>query len=344
MGLEFRELTPEHHVAWDQFVMEHPFGSPFHLVGWKKTIEEVFRYRPVYLMCVDGARVRGVLPLFLIRNFLMGRVLISSPFAVYGGILADSPDVKTALGEHLRQTGEQLRVKHIELRNAFPEQCLTGCNLSRYVTFTKTAGPDEQTLLDELPKKTRNMVRKALKNPFATRRQTSQYRAFADLLSRNFRRLGTPDFPSKLFPVLLANFAGMIDIREVVLEEQVVAASLNFFFRGQMHTYYAASDPKYLSLAPNDFMYFDHLRWAGQNGYPTFDFGRSKKGTGTFEFKKHWGTNMRELPYEVILLKGKEVPNYSPQNPKFQIAIKVWQNLPLAVTRVLGPQIVRLFP
>jgi lipid II:glycine glycyltransferase (peptidoglycan interpeptide bridge formation enzyme) len=136
----------------------------------------------------------------------------------------------------------------------------------------------------------------------------------------------------------------MIDIREVVLEGKVVAASMNFFFRDQMHAYYAASDPHYLSLAPNDFMYFDHLRWAGMNSYRTFDFGRSKLGSGTIEYKRYWGTTMRELPYEVLLVNRKEMPNYSPQNPKFQSAIKIWQKLPLPVTRLLGPQIVRLFP
>ncbi len=324
--------------------MEHPFGSPFHLIAWKKTMEEVFGYRPFYLLASDGAQIRGVVPLFLISNFLMGRVLMSSPFAVYGGILADSAEIKAALGARVKQAGVELRVKHIELRNAYPEQCLSESNVSRYVTFTKAVPPDEQTMLSELPKKTRNMVKKALKSPFATRRQTSDYRAFGDLFARILRRHGTPEFPSNHIPTLLRNFAGMIDIREVLLEDKVVAASLNFFFRDQMHTYYAASHPEYLALAPNDFMYFDHLRWAGQNGYQVFDFGRSKKDTGSFEFKRHWATTMRELPYELILLRRKEVPNYSPQNPKFQIAIKIWQNLPLAITRILGPPIVRLFP
>ncbi len=308
-------------------------------------MEDVFGYAPRYLMAVEGSSVRGVLPLFLVKNFILGKVLISTPFAVYGGILADSEGVKQAIGERAKKLGQELGVEHIELRNAYPEQVLETANVSRYVTFTREVTPDEEAILGALPFKKRNKIRKGLKNNFSMRIQKADYRAFEDLHSRNLRRLGTPNFPPRLFGALLKNFNGQVDIREVLLDEKtVVAACMNFYFRDQMHTYYAASDQRYLSLAPNDFMYFDHLRWAGKNGYRTFDFGRSKVGSGTIEYKRYWGTTMRELPYEILLVNRKEVPNFSPQNPKFQLAIKIWQQLPLAVTRALGPQLVKLFP
>jgi len=343
--MEIRPLAPEDGERWDAFVLAHPHGSPFHLIAWKKTMEEVFGYDPCYVIAAEGNCIRGVLPLFLVKNFIMGRVLISSPFAVYGGILADSEEAKQAMGEQAMKLGRELGVQHIELRNAHPEQVLGAPNVSRYVRFTREVTPDEDAILAEpTSKKRRNTVRKALKANFALRIQHRDYRAFEDLHSRTLRRLGTPNFPPRLFPVLLANFGGAVDIREVVLENKVVAASMNFYFRDQMHTYYAASDQQYLNLVPNDFMYYEHLRWAGKNGYRTFDFGRSKLGTGTADYKRHWGATMRELPYEILLVNGKEVPNYSPQNPKFQLAIKIWQRLPLPVTRALGPQLIKLFP
>lgn len=343
--MEIRSLAPEDYGRWDEFVNAHPHGTPFHLMGWMKTMESVFGYSPRCLVAVDGNCVRGVLPLCLVKNFIMGKVLMSSPFAVYGGILADSEDAKRAIAERALKLGQDLGVQHIELRNAHPQQVLEASNVSRYVTFTREVTPDEDAILAEpTSKKRRNTVRKALKANFSIRIQHSDYHAFEDLHSRTLRRLGTPNFPPRLFSALLANFAGSIDIREVLLENKVVAASMNFYFRDQMHTYYAASDPQYLTLVPNDFMYYEHLRWAGQNGYRTFDFGRSKVGTGTADYKRHWGATMRELPYEILLVNRKEVPNYSPQNPKFQLAIKIWQRLPLAVTRALGPQLIKLFP
>jgi FemAB-related protein (PEP-CTERM system-associated) len=343
--LEIRPLTPSDDQLWDAYVHANQHGSPFHLTAWKKTMEEIYGYSPRYLLAMEQGSIRGVLPLFLVQNFLMGKVLISSPFAVYGGILADTEETKRAIGEQLIKLGKDLGVQHIELRNAWPDQTLRQSNVDRYVTFTRDVTPDEDSILADLPfKKRRNTIRKSLKSNLSTRIQHTDYRAFEDLHSRTLRRLGTPNFPPHLFPTLLANFAGMIDIREVLFEAKVVAASMNFYFRDQMHTYYAASDPRYLFLVPNDFMYYDHLRWAGKNGYGTFDFGRSKVGSGSADYKRYWGATMRKLPYEILLVNGKRVPNFSPQNPKFDLAIKVWQRLPLPLTRALGPHMVRLFP
>ena len=341
--LQVCELEPGRYEQWDRFVIEHPHGSPFHLIAWMKSIQETFGFRPLYRVAVSGGSVRGVLPLFLVRNVLMGKVLLSSPFAVYGGILADSPEALAALRDDVRALGESLEVQYVELRNAYPEQCAGFAPITRYVTFTRAVSEDEAAILPSLEKNNRYMVQKAQKHQFAMRKSTD-IGAFCELLAVTYRRLGTPSFPRRHFEALVKHFGAMIDIREVVLEGKVVAASLNFLFREQVHNFNSGSDFRYKALAPNNYLYFDLLRWAGKNGYQVFDFGRSKKGTGVFEFKRHWGTTMRELPYEVLLVRRREMPNFSPANPKFGLAIKVWQRLPLAVTKRVGPVLIRLFP
>jgi FemAB-related protein (PEP-CTERM system-associated) len=259
-------------------------------------------------------------------------------------VLAHSDDVVRELHEHAIRLGQELEVDYVEFRNSRREQCVAEPNVDRYVSFNQALVPDENALLESLPKKTRNIVRKSLKPKFEMRYQSTDLANFEDLYAKSMRRLGTPCFPSKYFSSLLRNFGAMIDVREVWLDGKVMAASLNFMFKGDMHIYYAAADTQYNSLGPNTFMYFDHLRWAGAHGYQTFDFGRCKRGTGVFEFKRHWNTTMRELPYEVELVKRKELPNYSPVNPKFHLAIKIWQHMPLWLTRWMGPKLIRFFP
>ena len=339
-----RELAPEETGRWDEFVTGHPHGTPFHLIAWRKTIEAVFPYRAMYLVAVDGDDLVAVLPLFLVENFLMGRVLISSPFAVYGGILSKTEEGRDAVRDHLRRLGEELKVRHVELRNGFEEQCAGFQRLARYVTFTQElSAQDRDELLRSLPKKTRNLVRKTERYPYSTRVARS-LDSFYVLIEKSYRRLGTPVFPKRYFQAIAGSFGGMVDVREVVLDEAVVAVSLNFLFRDMMHTYFAASAEEQLSKSPNNFMYFDHLLWAGANGYRVFDFGRSKKESGHYEFKKHWRTAMRELPYEILLVNSDEMPNFSPANPRFQMAIRLWRMLPLPVARVLGPHLIPLFP
>jgi FemAB-related protein (PEP-CTERM system-associated) len=332
-------------VRWDEYVARHPHGSPFHVTAWKKSIEESYPYRPMYLIAMEGDKVCGVLPLFLVENILVKRALISTPFAVYGGVLADSQAVREAMRGHLRELGKSLQVEYVELRNAYPEQYLGFASVSRYITFTQEIGPDEKGILEAIPRKTRAAVRKALKEEFSVRTQTSDFAAFEDLYSANLRRLGTPAFPREHFGRLLKNFGDKANIREIVLQGRVVAAVMSFYFRDQVLPYYGASDPAFNAAQPNNFMYYDLMRWGGQNGYKLFDFGRSKKeGSGSRDFKAHWGMLERELPYEILLVKRKQLPDLSPNNPRFNLAIKAWQHLPLAMTRRLGPYFNRLVP
>jgi FemAB-related protein (PEP-CTERM system-associated) len=343
-GLTAGIATTEDLAAWDRFVEAHPHGSPFHLLAWRQTLEQSYSYRAFYLAARDQGGLRGVLPLFLVHNFAVGKALISTPFGVYGGILAHDEDARRALYTAAGDLGRELGVDYIEFRNAFPEQCVGESNVSRYVTFTQPLEPGEERLMAALPKKTRNLVRKAQRSPFEMRSGLRDPSRVYDLLVRNMRRLGTPCFPRRYFERLLANFGAMVDVREVWLEGKPLAASVNFYYQGQMHTYHAASDTRFNALGPNTFLYYEQIRWASENGYHTFDFGRSKKGTGVFEFKSHWNTVQRELPYEIVLIRRKELPNFSPANPRFGLAIRLWKLMPLWVTRIVGPRLIRLFP
>lgn len=339
--------SQEDAVAWDDYVCKHPLGSPFHLTAWKRSVETVFSYESRYLAAEDAqGNLCGVLPLFLVSNLLMGRVLMSTPFAVYGGALADSPAVLEAFAKELRALGETLGVQYVELRNAHEEQRLGFAPIDRYVTFTQEIGPDEEAILNAIPRKTRAAVRKSLKSELSGRK-TRDWTKFEDLYARNLRRLGTPCFPRKWFGTLLENFGPQAsNVHEVVANDgQVTAAVLTLYFRDQVLPYYGASDPVYNPLQPNNFMYYDLMRLGGQSGFHLFDFGRSKReGSGSFDFKAHWGMNERPLPYEILLVRRKELPHYSPNNPKFQFAIRAWQRVPMPVARTVGPFLVRMVP
>lgn len=330
--------------AWDHFVRTHLSGSPFHLMAWHDTLCSIFGYRPEYRVAVEHGEIVGVLPMFIVDNFVTGKVLISTPFAVYGGILASHNGAHETLRDQMKALAYKEGVQHAELRNSFAHQVSGLDTVDRYCTFTRDVKPSGQDeLLAALPQKTRNVVRKALKQNFASR-TAPDLDAFYSLLLETYRRHGTPVFPKQFFTTIVENFGPEVDVREVLLDGKVVAASLNFLYQRQMHTYYAASSRECWKLNCNDFMYFDHIMWAGQNGFDVFDFGRSKVGSGPYEFKKHWGATLRALPYEVMLVKRRELPNFSQTNPKFDMAVRVWQRMPLALTRLVGPRLVALFP
>jgi FemAB-related protein (PEP-CTERM system-associated) len=344
-NVRIRPFTPAHTAEWDAYVHAHPHGSPFHLTAWKGSITDTFGYEPLYLAAERNGALAGVLPLFAVRNPLMGKALLSSPFAVYGGPLADDDSVKAAFAHHLHQLGHSLGVQYVELRNAFPGQSLGFSPISRYVTFTQDLGATPEAILESIPRKTRRMVRKSLAEGFTVHTGTETPSPFEDLFSRNLRRLGTPAFPANHYRNLLKYFAGSAEIREIRLHGRLAAAVFTFYFNHQVLPYYGASDPAFNPQAPNNFMYYGLMCAAAARGCTLFDFGRSKRsGSGSYDFKAHWGMVERELPYEMLLVRRKQLPDFSPANPVFQWPIRIWQRLPLPVTRAIGPWLIRMVP
>lgn len=344
MALTVRAFAEGDRAGWDAYVDAHPQGSPFHLTAWMDCIAASFGYEPRYLVAVNGTEIEGVLPLFLTSSLMSGKALISTPFAVYGGILAQDPTAREAIREHLERMAEELAVQFVDLRNRYPEQGLGYHAIDRYATFVQPLVPTEEELLKMQPKKTRNLCKKAAKQEIVEKRGVADTRVFNELHSRTMRRLGTPAFPPKHFARLKDAYGDKVDVSEFWHQDKPVAVSLSFLYKEDFHIYYAATDNDFNHVVPNIYMYMRHMLWAGQNGFSTYDFGRCKKGAGTFDFKKRWATEMVELPYEIKLVRQEEVPNLSPTNKKFELAIKVWQRLPLPLTRAVGPHLIKLFP
>jgi hypothetical protein len=86
------------------------------------------------------------------------------------------------------------------------------------------------------------------------------------------------------------------------------------------------------------------LRFAIDRGLRIFDFGRSTPNEGTYLFKKQWGAEPRDLVWEYWMADGCSLPDMSPKNPKFSLAVRAWQRLPVRVATTIGPMIVRNIP
>lgn len=344
MSVSTRLARCEDDRAWNEFVESHPQGTPFHRTAWRDCICETFGYQPRLMLAEEGGRVRAVLPLFLVSTPLAGRILLSSPFAVYGGILASDEEARLAIKSGLEDLARAEKVDYVELRSAWESQCLGYERIRRYVTFTHDLQGSEEELLYTIPKKTRNLIRKSLKCNL-TARKAEDLEPFYRIYFTNLRRLGTPAFPRHFFPRILRAFGDSVYVLEILHESRPVAVMLTFEYKGAIMPYYGASDRDAHHLAPNNYLYWELMRSGLERGMRVLDFGRSKKiDDGVFFFKSQWGSQMRELPYEILLVNRRTLPNLSPTNPKFSPFIAAWKRLPLWVTNRLGPLLIRWVP
>jgi FemAB-related protein (PEP-CTERM system-associated) len=347
-----RKYEDRFQSSWDRYVYGNPSATFFHLTGWKRVVERAFQYEPRYLFAEDDGKICGVLPLFMVSNLLLGKCLISTPMAVYGGICADSPSIHAKLRDAACQMAKEERVQYLELREqgavAGPEmQSFAACGFQTkdlYVTFDLELPRDQEELLRGFPRDTRYMIRKAQKNGLRAEIDNRKVDTFYDIYCRSFSNLGTPVFPKRLFHIVLEEFGDQCELTTVWRESKAMASVLTFRFRDSFLPYFGGSLVESRPFAANNFMYFEVLKRALETGLRYFDFGRSKLGSGSYAFKTQWNMRERKLPYQFFLVRRKTMPNFSPANPKFSLAISLWKALPLPVTRVLGPAMVRAFP
>jgi FemAB-related protein (PEP-CTERM system-associated) len=343
-GLTVKPYDPTIAESWDRFVYRHSQASFFHLTGWKRVIEKTFRYKASYYYCERDGTLVGIAPVFDFSNWLVGHCHISVPLAAYGGVCGEDADSGEILVDHVKRAAAHANVDFLELRDRNGET-LSGFNPNKlYVTFNAPLLPNTEANFKRLPKDTRYMIRKAEKKGLRAQFGAEQMNDFYDLFAQSMKRLGTPVFPKILFQNLIGEFPNHSQLMLVYNGTKPVAGVLSFLFRDTILPYYAGASDEATVLAANNFMYWELIKWAGEHGFKTFDFGRSKKGTGSFAFKSQWNMNVEPLSYQVFLVKRKTIPNFSPVNPKFEMAIRFWRNLPLPVTKWLGPAVVRLFP
>ena len=325
---------------WDAFVERCPDATFFHRAGWRDILENVFHHRCHYLLAERGGSLCGVLPLAQVKSRLFGHALVSLPFAVYGGPATLDVEADDALIRAATDLAGSLRVQHLELRNRTPKRP-DWPRQEVYVTFRKAITSDAEANLLAIPRKQRAMVRKGIKHGLRGEIDATPRRFFT-LYADNMHRHGTPPLSARYFERLLTTFGESCEVLTIVDAAGCpVSGVLSFYFRDEVLPYYAGDTAAARDLAANDFKYWELMRRAGERGIRTFDYGRSKRGTGSFDFKKNWGFEPAPLSYEHRLFSRESIPQNNPLNPKYRAFIALWRRLPLPIANALGPAIVR---
>jgi serine/alanine adding enzyme len=322
----------------------HPNCTHYHRWAWKGVIEKTFKWPTFYLMEADEAGVRGILPLVWQKSLLFGSFLTSMPFLNAGGIVANDPAVERALVEEAVRIAGRLKAQYLELRHR-NDLRLDLARRTDKVTVTLPVYPDEDTMWKALDTKIRTKVRKSksqnLQAEFGGKEFLDDFYA---IFAQNMRDLGTPVYAKDFFANIIEAFPDDTHLCLVRHDGTPIAASFLMGHRGRIEAVWSSSIRQYLSLKPNMFLYWNLFCFAGQHNYQVFDFGRSTVGSGTHDFKLQWGAVSQPLYWDYWLSGGKALPGLNPNNPKYQLPIRIWQKLPLGLTRALGPRIVRCLP
>src|SRR6185369_192234 len=213
----------------------------------------------------------GLLPLFLVRSRIFGRMLVSTPQAAYGGVLANADEVAELILRRGQELAKELEVEFLELRgfrNAISDNSLVQKDL--YVTFRQEL-IDVETNMQLIPRRTRAEIRDGIKHGLEFQVDGIGVEGFFDIYSRSVHQLGTPVFPKELFSNGQRIFGPDCKIFSVHWQGKLVAAVWTLFYKDEVVPYFGGSIREYNRLAVNNFMYWMVIKYGCENGYKTYD-------------------------------------------------------------------------
>jgi FemAB-related protein (PEP-CTERM system-associated) len=326
------------------FVRAHPHGTPFHLPQWSDAVASACGQRAYTLIAerADGGLV-AMLPLMAISSPLFGKALVSNGFATGGGILAESDDAVASLADSAWALAIKLGCPTCEMRGGpLPEDWEIDDHT--YLNFSRPIAASDEAELAAIPRKQRAEVRKALGNALEIHVGSSaddareHYRIYAE----SVRNLGTPVFPRALFVQILQAFGGDADILTIRTPGGAAVASvLTLYMNATAYPYWGGGTHAARELRANDAMYFALMQHSRARACETFDFGRSKAGTGAAAFKKNWGFEAVPLSYAKRAPEGQAPRDINPLSARYRLQVAAWKRLPLWVANRLGPVISR---
>jgi serine/alanine adding enzyme len=332
-------------VRIDGYMANSNAANLYHDHRWGEIIGRCFGHKNHFLLSenIDGI-INGVLPLVHMKSLSFGNFIVSMPFFNYGGVCADDDSVRDQLIAEAVRIAKDLKARHIEFRqensfrNGFPEK-----SIKVSMRLDLPGSPDE--LWKAFPSKLRSQIKVPQKGGMtAVIGRLEELESFYEVFSHNMRYLGTPVYPKRFFEDILEQFPKATWICSVYMKNTPVASGFLAGFKNRLEIPWASSVRSYNRLSPNMLLYWSCLKFACENGFTTFDFGRSTKEESTYKFKEQWGATPSPMVWSYWVQDEGNVPDITPRNRKYRFAIEIWKKLPLPVTQMLGPRIIKNIP
>jgi lipid II:glycine glycyltransferase (peptidoglycan interpeptide bridge formation enzyme) len=289
-----------------------------------------------------------VLPLFL-ADSIFGKRLVSTPYAVYTGIIAEEDSVRKELLNYAQQLAERKQVNYLEIREKKEKSGYNNFKSTKNVfNFSLSLSNDIDSIWKKLPKKSvRWGIKKANKSNLTWNCGNSLsdldsfYRLF--LATRKFR--GVPGYPYSYFKDIIKHFN--VKIYTTLLQGKAVASLFLIYHQKEVRYAFAGAvyDRGILNRQPYHLIMWKAIKDACIGGYETFNFGGATLNTnagGLYDFKKKWSDKIVPVPAYFYLVKSKQLPGTA-DSVLIKIASKVWKKMPVSLIKLLSPTVIKQF-
>jgi FemAB-related protein (PEP-CTERM system-associated) len=341
--LHIEQLKKSDEKVWDDYVMSHDGALFSHLMGWRDVVTNVYGLEPFYLAAKENGVLTGILPLFFMKHWYFGKKLISMPYAVSGGVCADSEQIESLLIERAITQAKDLNVDYLELRH-FRESRGELVARDKYFTFLIELGENPDDVWKNIHRNTTRYIKRGLEQDFEIDMADDDVSDFYRVYARGQRDLGTPVSGYRWIKQLFDAFPENHRIARVRYQGKTIASVFVREFKDTLYPTVGYALKEYRNLYPFYTLIWKLIEEGCQRGFKWLDFGRSIKESGTYQYKIWWGAQPVPLHYQYHFHKTTKMFDTSQSNPIRKRFAKVWKKIPLPVANTMGPLIRKYYP
>jgi len=342
-NVTFTIITEAQMPRWDIFLQQHQ-ASGYHQSAWFSLIKKTFGHETRIVVAEDEqGNILGGVPLTFFSSKLFGKFAISIPYVNYGGVVTRYFDIAQKLIDSAQDIRANENLSHIEIRTM--QAGLAKNSLDKKVSMVLALPVTNEDLEKNLGSKLRAQYKKAeTYAPSVKFGKLELLDDFYNVFARNMRDLGTPVYSKTWFANILTEEKIKSTLIVVYMENKPVSTGFLVGSHDTLEIPWASTIQSANTKNANMWMYRQILSFAISEKYKFFDFGRSTLGAGTYKFKKQWGALAYAHHWYYVLPEGESKPELNPDNPKYKLVIFLWRLMPVWLTKIIGPRIIKHIP
>jgi CelD/BcsL family acetyltransferase involved in cellulose biosynthesis len=305
--IEVATLDAALEPAYRDFAARTPGALVYHSLAYRDLLVDHLGCRHEYLVATAGGELRGVLPLMWTGDD-GARVYNSLPFyGSHGSVLATDPEAEAALiaayDERATAPGTlaaTMVANPFAARRPEPAHNLTDERIS---LVTDLPG-DEDALLALIEPSARRNVRKARRSGIVATTDVARLPSVAEIHRDNIQALNGRAKEPSFFAAVPRHFAAGrdFDVHVALLDDEVVAGLLVFFFNGTAEYFTPAVHHDHRSEQPLALLLVEAMTAAAGRGCRRWNWGGTwTTQGGVYRFKRKWGAREGRYRYHVQL-------------------------------------------
>ena len=329
---------------WEQYLHDTPNSIAWQSYEWSTVLKKHYRFDFHPLAVCDGSGIRGILPLYHLKSLFGKDILLSVPYAVAGGIVADNDEARDMLLEKAIEISKMYNSCCISLKQykiKIERQLRTDGNYYNR-ELDLASGMDE--IWNGLSETNRQQIETSRNFDFKLEYPSDDLDIFYNILLTHQHSRGIPCVGKKWIKDLIG--FRMYSLAVLKMDGIVVAATMIKEFKDTVSFPFTCVPDKNGNTGVAEYrLYWELITRFVTEGKRIFHSGRIPRNDRTDPFRLGWGGVQYDYYYQYYPDSNKTKTEYSKRKGrKRDLFESCWKKMPRGLAGFLGPYIVRQFP